>query len=531
MRQVPLTVVFILLIAGQVSAQDQIFSDDFEWGSICAWSNLWYPDNDTDEWGANGVAGISVSCPAPAGYVTVRGDCNDYDEFVFPGAWEGCDFIDNDCDLSTEDGSDDLWLGDLCDGTDSDLCSEGVFDCLSGTQVCEDTTGNTPDLCDGSDDDCNPATPDGADETWLSDPCDGADSDLCVEGTFACAGGSQTCSDNSSSSLDLCNGADDDCDPSSADGEEDPLSGASCDGPDSDLCLEGINSCVGGSLQCSDQTGDIQDVCNGIDDDCDPASSDGDEDPQLGAACDGPDSDLCLEGTSSCNGGALTCSDNSSNSIDLCNGADDDCDPASADGSEDPLLGAACDGLDSDLCLEGVYSCSGGSLVCSDATGSTTEVCNGIDDDCDGVVDDGFIRDDNPLCSGSLYNLGSVRGDVSSEVLSDSWYNEEWLSFTVTEDNDGAVYLSASIELISPPGTDFDLYVYCDNCDGSLAGSSVNGPGEVDGVTVRRDDSWGADDTFYVIVEVRHYSSTLCANWTLTVQGNTTASSESCPSP
>ena len=474
MREVSLTVVFILLFAGQASAQDQIFSDDFEWGSICAWSNLWYPDNDDDKWGANGVSGIPVSCPPPAGYLTTNGDCDDYAEFVFPGATEECDFIDNDCDLSTEDGFDEVWLGDLCDGTDTDLCSEGVLGCLSGTQVCEDTTGDTPDLCNGSDDDCNPATPDGADETWLASPCDGADSDLCIEGTFACVGGVQACSDNSSSSLDLCNGADDDCDPASADGTEDPLLGAACDGPDSDLCLEGVNSCAGGSLVCSDATGSTTDVCNGV---------------------------------------------------------DDDCDAASADGTEDPLLGAACDGPDSDLCLEGVNSCAGGSLVCSDATGSTTELCNGIDDDCDGIVDDGFIRDDSPLCTDGPVNLGSVNGDTDADVLDYSWYNEEWFSFTVTEDNNGDVYLSANIELISPTGVDFDLYVYCVNCGGSLAGSSTNGPGVVDAVTVRRDDSFAINDSFDVIVEVRHYSSTLCANWTLTIQGNTAASSETCPSP
>jgi len=474
MRQVPLAVVFLLLIAGQVSAQDQIFSDDFEWGSICAWSNLWYPDNDSDEWGANGVAGISVSCPPPAGYVTVRGDCDDYDEFVFPGAMEVCDFIDNDCDLSTEDGFDELWLAELCDGTDSDLCTEGVFDCLSGTQVCEDTTGNTPDLCDDTDDDCNPATPDGSDETWLGSPCDGTDSDLCDEGTFACAGGLQTCTDISGSSLDLCNGADDDCDPASADGDEDPLTGASCDGPDSDLCMEGINSCSAGSLQCSDLTGDNQDVCNGVDDDCDPASSDGDE---------------------------------------------------------DPLLGAACDGSDSDLCLEGIFSCAGGSLTCSDTTGSSIEVCNDIDDDCNGFVDDGLVLDDNPICTDGPVNLGSVNGDTSSEVLNHSWYNEEWLYFTINEDSGGDEYLSADIDLISPTGVNFDLYVYCVSCGGSLAGFSTNASGVTDTVTVRRDDSFGSDDSFEVIVEVRHYSSTDCANWTLTVQGNTTASSETCPTP
>jgi len=50
-------------------------------------------------------------------------------------------------------------------------------------------------------------------------------------------------------------------------------------------------------------------------------------------------------------------------SNDICNGSDDDCDPASADGSEDPLNGTACDGPDSDLCLEGTRSCSDGVLV------------------------------------------------------------------------------------------------------------------------------------------------------------------------
>lgn len=467
-----LVLVACMLLAGFSSAQEIIFTEDFEWGSICAWSNLWFQDVDGDQWGANGVPGIPVSCPPPTDYVTVRGDCDDYDDLVFPGAIEVCDFKDNDCNLSTEDGADELWLEDICDGTDTDLCSEGVFGCQSGIQECSDTTGNTPDLCDGSDNDCNSATPDGADEPWLTDPCDGADSDLCAEGIYTCAGGLQICSDNSGPSFDLCNGVDDDCDPASADGSEDPVSGTSCDGPDSDLCLEGVYNCAAGSFECSDLTGSTADVCNGI---------------------------------------------------------DDDCDAASADGSEDPLIGAACDGLDSDLCLEGVYSCGGGALVCSDSTGSTTELCNGIDDDCNGAIDDGIIRDNNPLCIAGPENLGSVSGDTNTDVLNHSRYNEAWLSFTVTEDDDSDEYLSADIELISPTGVDFDLYVYCVDCGGSLAGFSSNESGIPDTVTVRRDDSWASDNSFDVIVEVRHYSSTLCANWTLTIQGNTAASSETCP--
>ncbi len=33
------------------------------------------------------------------------------------------------------------------------------------------------ELCNGRDDDCDPSTPDGADEIWLGNPCDGADTD------------------------------------------------------------------------------------------------------------------------------------------------------------------------------------------------------------------------------------------------------------------------------------------------------------------------------------------------------------------
>jgi len=218
---------------------------------------------------------------------------------------------------------------------------------------------------------------------------------------------------------------------------------------------------------------------------------------------------------------------------EICDGADNDCNPVTEDGADDPQLGAACDGPDSDLCLEGVLSCGGGSLVCDDATGTTVETCDGSgqDEDCDGQVDEGFDRNDNPLCTAGFTNLGAISGDTGTGVLTDLWYNEEWDRFILTEDNfQQAVYLSATVQLYSPPGVDFDLYVYCVTCGGTLAGSSANRglDGHYDLVNVRKDDVFGVDDTLSLVVEVRHFTSNLCARWSLTITGNTVVNSPTC---
>jgi hypothetical protein len=146
-------------------------------------------------------------------------------------------------------------------------------------------------------------------------------------------------------------------------------------------------------------------VCDGIDNDCNGSTDE--SDPNQGTPCDGPDSDLCLEGTFFCLSGTLTCSDNSSNTLDLCNGVNDDCDAASADGSEDPNVGAACDGPDTDFCLEGIRSCSFGLLVCSDNTGNNIEICNGTDDDCDGQTDEGACPIGTACSTGVICTSGA----------------------------------------------------------------------------------------------------------------------------
>jgi hypothetical protein len=79
-----------------------------------------------------------------------------------------------------------------------------------------------PELCDGFDNDCKPAPPDGFDEPLFGQACDGPDADLCADDTFSvCVGTTLTCSPGEDN-LELCNGIDDDCNATTPDGVEDP---------------------------------------------------------------------------------------------------------------------------------------------------------------------------------------------------------------------------------------------------------------------------------------------------------------------
>jgi len=339
-------------------------------------------DNDCD--GSVDEENICPPCPDADqdGYTDAAcvggNDCNDHNAAIHPGAPELCNGLDDDCSPQTNDGSGDPGLGTPCDGADADHCLEGIRFCSGGTLACNDTTTDNPELCNGVDDDCDGVVP--ANEL-----------DADGDGFRVCGG---DCDDTRANvhpgGTEFCDGLDNDCNQNTADGSNDPQLGVACDGPDSDLCATGVFVCLTAQLRCTDTTGDSKDICNGIDDDCDPSSPDGSEDPLVGSSCDGPDSDRCVEGHNTCVNGVLLCDDHTGDNLDLCNGVDDDCDNTSPDGSEDPLVGTPCDGPDSDLCKEGTYFCSGGALGCNDNSGNNPEICgNGIDDDCDGLIDEG----------------------------------------------------------------------------------------------------------------------------------------------
>jgi hypothetical protein len=147
----------------------------------------------------------------------------------------------------------------------------------------------------------------------------------------------------------------------------------------------GTQACVGGLYQACAPPAE---ACNGADDDCDGA-------PDDGFACAPGAAQACTTACGSagvrvCNAGCGW--DACAPPAEICNGADDDCDGARDDGFACPS--GATEACATSCGTAGVRACNAG---CGwDACAAPAEICNGVDDDCDGSIDDG------DLCGGAL---------------------------------------------------------------------------------------------------------------------------------
>lgn len=126
-----------------------------------------YPDIDGDGYGAGYGAGDAlVVCEPMTGYVTQDGDCNDQDSSIYPLADELCNEIDDDCDNEIDENpaEADFWFPDN-DGDGYGTVIGAVRACaqpsgfVDNGDDCDDADAEhspeTPEICDGIDNDCD----------------------------------------------------------------------------------------------------------------------------------------------------------------------------------------------------------------------------------------------------------------------------------------------------------------------------------------------------------------------------------------
>ena len=138
--------------------------------------STFYEDADGDGFGSQDSS--LEACALPEGYVPLGNDCNDSDPEVFVGAVEVCNDVDDDCDGEIDE---DLLLGLYYDADGdgfgdpnrpSEDCTGGNGYVFYGTD-CDDTDPNVypfqEEICDGIDNNCSGSIDDGTTNTYFAD--------------------------------------------------------------------------------------------------------------------------------------------------------------------------------------------------------------------------------------------------------------------------------------------------------------------------------------------------------------------------
>ncbi|MFT5681709.1 MAG: hypothetical protein ACI8RZ_002615 [Myxococcota bacterium] len=323
-------------------------------------------------------------------------DCDDANSVVNPGAEEICDGVDNNCDGEVDESVTTTFYADI-DG-------DGFGDADSSTEACEPPEGYvaTGTDCDDFNAEVYPSSAEQCDE--LDNDCDGEiDEDVRYD-WYADADG------------------DGFGDPDSAYETCDPPPGYVTDDTD---CDDTADTAFPGG----------EEVCDEVDNDCDGETdedvtttyyqdTDGDGfgiADVTTSACDLPTGYAADPGDCDDADGAI-----SPNATEVCDDLDNDCDgDADSDAIDQATFYADDDGDGFGDASDTTDSCDAPSGTVSDATDcddtdsavnpDAAEVCNSVDDDCNGWTD----ADDPGLTDGTTYYIdydGDGYGDASYTV-------------------------------------------------------------------------------------------------------------------
>ncbi len=392
--------------------------------------------------------------PCPAGYECV--------EAADPAGQTGnhCLLTEGECACS------ELYI-DQAAQTECHVANE--FGQCDGQRVCSaeglsacDAATPTAESCNGEDDDCDGQV----DEGTSGEACTIENPWGTCTGTFQCVDGALECK-GPEPEPEACDGKDNDCN-----GVVDD------DFPDTDG--DGLKDCME-----TDKDGDG--IVDGQDN-CEYAPNPDQEDFDLdgdGDACDlDDDADLTAD--------ALDCEPKNPavhpGADEKCNGADDDCDGLVDEGFLDTDADKLADCADPDDDNDGTPDEEDCAPLTPAIHPGADEACNGLDDDCDGAVDEGFPDQDGDLLA------DCVDGDKDGDGVANDGDNcpltpnagqedqdQDGLGDACDADKDGDGVpgnLDNCPELFNPAQTDTDGDGLGNLCDPDMDGDGVLNDGD-----------------------------------------------------